>query len=267
MTGDATVLLVDDEQAVLDGLRRALRAESWEILCARSAEEALRILDEHDVDVVVSDHDMPGTRGTTLLATVRERTPDVTRLMLTGKATLATALEAINAAGVTQFLVKPLDAEALAAAIRRALRERVLALAVQSSQAVLLVEAHTKLILHASPAAERLLAASPLKGRDVRPVLARSATGLPVEVDRQLAVADGQPWRLLPAGEPPLEVEVRVWMPSGLDHVVCVTLEDITERTQLERRITDLQKSETVGQVTAGVLHDLNNLLDRKSVV
>ena len=65
------VLFVDDEQGVLDGLRRALRKEPYEVLTALSSEEALQILAEEDIDVVVSDENMPGMGGSEFLKTVR----------------------------------------------------------------------------------------------------------------------------------------------------------------------------------------------------
>lgn len=118
------VLLVDDEPNVLEGLRRTLRKENYEILCARSGAEALRFMREAPVDLVISDQEMPGMRGTELLALVREEFPDTVRYILTGKGTLDVAVAAINQGEVNRFLVKPCVAEELIFAIRVALQQK-----------------------------------------------------------------------------------------------------------------------------------------------
>jgi len=88
MTAKARILLVDDEPALLDGLRRTLRREPFEILLASCGEEAVATLTSFDVDAVVSDQDMPGMRGTELLSWIREHRFDTVRVLLTGRATL-----------------------------------------------------------------------------------------------------------------------------------------------------------------------------------
>src|SRR5258706_16292574 len=67
-----TILLVDDEPHVLAGLRRALRKEPYEILCADSVSHAFVYLRAKAVDLVISDQDMPGMTGTAFLAKVRQ---------------------------------------------------------------------------------------------------------------------------------------------------------------------------------------------------
>ena len=116
------VLLVDDEPMLLAGLRRALRKEPYEILTAVSARDALGILQSQPVDAVVSDQDMPGMKGTEFLTKVRQEYPDVIRFMLTGKATVEVAVEAINKGAVSHFFAKPCNPIDLAFTIRQALQ-------------------------------------------------------------------------------------------------------------------------------------------------
>jgi signal transduction histidine kinase len=120
----ATVLFVDDEPAVLDGLRRALRGQPFEILCATSAAEGLRLLDAQPIEVVVSDQDMPEMLGTAFLAEVRLRHPETRRFVLTGKPALAVAVEAVNSGAITGFFTKPSAPEEIATAIRAALDDK-----------------------------------------------------------------------------------------------------------------------------------------------
>ncbi len=120
------ILLVDDDSNFLMGLQRALRNEDFQILCATSADEALFILSEKLIDLVVSDHAMPGTTGTELLATVCRKFPDTVRFILTGKATLDVAVEAINKGEISRFFVKPCNTTDLAVSIRQSLEQKEL---------------------------------------------------------------------------------------------------------------------------------------------
>jgi len=119
-----SVLLVDDEPNVLDALTRVLRKESYGILTAASAEQAVLLLRNHDVDLIVSDEEMPGMSGTEFLARVAKQSPDTVRIVLTGHPTLPAALRAINEGKVYQFLTKPCNEIDLAITIRRALQQK-----------------------------------------------------------------------------------------------------------------------------------------------
>lgn len=121
---EAVVLLVDDEELVTEGLERALFAEPFRILSARSARLALGILEREHVDVIVSDEQMPEVSGSELLSEVRQRYPEVQRIMLTGRASLDTTIRAINDAGVFRFLRKPCAMPDVAATIHAALDAR-----------------------------------------------------------------------------------------------------------------------------------------------
>jgi DNA-binding NtrC family response regulator len=123
------VLIVDDDPHLLDSMRRTLRREPYTILISQSGEEALDILDSTHVDVIISDQNMPGMSGTTLLKFVRKRHPAITRLMLTGKATLDRAIDAINNGGISRLLQKPCDPIDLIMSIRQGLQQHKLMMA------------------------------------------------------------------------------------------------------------------------------------------
>ncbi len=101
-----TVLVVDDEPRSLETLRRTLEDE-FEVLAADSAESAWRLLEEEWVQVVLCDQRMPGERGVDFLGRVRERWPDVIRMILSGYTDAGDLVEAINEAGVYQYISKP----------------------------------------------------------------------------------------------------------------------------------------------------------------
>lgn len=127
MTEKKTLLFVDDEQSILDGLRRMLRPlrHEWRVALAGSGAEALEILDKADFDVIVSDMRMPGMDGAELLTQVKERHPDLIRIILSGFTEVGQAMRAVGVAH--QFLSKPCSPEVLKAIIQRAvaLRDRL----------------------------------------------------------------------------------------------------------------------------------------------
>ena len=123
------VLLVDDEPAVVDGLRVALRREPFATHGATSAAEALALMERVPIDVVLSDEEMPGTAGSELLARVRARHPDTVRLILTGRGSLTAAIRAINEGAIFKYLTKPCSPAEVASTLRAALVERHAAVA------------------------------------------------------------------------------------------------------------------------------------------
>lgn len=132
----ALVLAVDDEANVLAALRRALRARGFRVVTAEGGEAALALLAREPVDAIVSDMRMPGMNGAAFLRAARTACPQAVRLLLTGQADAASALQAVNEGEVFRYLTKPWDDAELAALIDegvarerlRAERDRLLAL-------------------------------------------------------------------------------------------------------------------------------------------
>lgn len=120
----ATVLLVDDEPRVTEALVRGLRHEPYEFLTADSGAQALAILESVPVDVIVSDERMPGMTGSELLAQARRRFPNAMRIILSGQASLESAVRAINEGEVFRFLLKPCSPEDVRATVRQALQQK-----------------------------------------------------------------------------------------------------------------------------------------------
>lgn len=114
------VLFVDDEPQVLGGLRRMLRprVDEWEMSFADSGDAALATLASAPFDVIVTDMRMPGMDGATLLEQVRDRWPDVVRIVLSGHSEPTMAMRSARVAH--QFLTKPCDAAQLTSTVERA---------------------------------------------------------------------------------------------------------------------------------------------------
>jgi response regulator RpfG family c-di-GMP phosphodiesterase len=114
------VLLVDDEVAVLDGLRRQLHGK-FLISTAESGQAALQLMEAAPTfAVVVSDMRMPSMDGATFLAHVRSNAPDTVRMLLTGQADTDSAIAAINDGQIFRFLTKPCAPDTLQSALRDA---------------------------------------------------------------------------------------------------------------------------------------------------
>lgn len=120
------VLVVDDEPDVLASVGRWLASAvaGVEVATASSGEEALRILGERRVDLILSDYDMPGLDGVLLLTQARQRAPRVPRVLMTAYADERVAIRAINEGDVERFLRKPLELGALSSLVEELLRER-----------------------------------------------------------------------------------------------------------------------------------------------
>ncbi len=113
------ILFVDDDELVLSGLKRMLHdMREWDVLFASSAAEALELLGERSVDVVVSDLRMAGMTGLELLETVRRRFPDVVRIVLSGAPDRELFLQSASAAH--QYLAMPCGPEQLKTAVTSA---------------------------------------------------------------------------------------------------------------------------------------------------
>ena len=121
ITNRDRILLVDDEQAVLDGLCRQHR-KHYTLVPACGSDAGLQaVAEEGPFAVVVTDYQMPGMNGTQFLAKAREHDPDMIRIMLTGQADLQTAIDAVNHGHIFRFLTKPCEPEILRGCLDAAL--------------------------------------------------------------------------------------------------------------------------------------------------
>jgi len=101
-----TVLYVDDEANNLLSFKASFRRH-FDVLTAESAEEALAILGQHEVHVIVSDQRMPQTTGIEFFASIVEAYPDPIRILLTGYADIQAVIDAINLGQVYRYFSKP----------------------------------------------------------------------------------------------------------------------------------------------------------------
>ena len=122
-TNKATVLCVDDEENILNALRRVLRKEPYRLLTATSAEEGFKILEKEHPWVIICDQRMPVMDGVTFFKKVMETHPDIIRITLTGYTDVDTIKEAVNQGHIFKFLLKPWNDENLILDIRQAVNQ------------------------------------------------------------------------------------------------------------------------------------------------
>lgn len=120
------MLLVDDEPSALNLLKRQLDKESYRVLVAKSGEEGLDLLYGTNVDVIVSDEKMPSMTGTEFLTKAKRDFPQTIRIMITGHATLESAMKAIQDDLVYQYLHKPVSSSDFINAIQNGLALKML---------------------------------------------------------------------------------------------------------------------------------------------
>lgn len=114
------ILVVDDEPANLRSLERLFRGE-YEVLMAGSGTEALQMLREHDVALLITDQRMPEMTGIELLKSTVPLRPRMVRMILTGYTDIDALVEAINCGQVYRYVTKPWSNEELKVTVRRAL--------------------------------------------------------------------------------------------------------------------------------------------------
>jgi two-component system alkaline phosphatase synthesis response regulator PhoP len=103
---DAYILVVDDEGAIRYSISKTLQRVGYQVHTAASGEEALDMMQHQAYDVVLTDIRMPGLTGVELLAKIKQQAPDAVVILLTGYASLETAIESLRL-GAHDYLVKP----------------------------------------------------------------------------------------------------------------------------------------------------------------
>ena len=130
---DATLVIVDDEDMVLDSLRSFLELETeYRVESFTTPAAALEYAAQGEVDVVMSDFLMPDMNGIELLGRFGTAHPHAPRILLTGYADKESAIKAINDIGLFQYIEKPWDNDNLLIVLRNALERRFLVKTLQA---------------------------------------------------------------------------------------------------------------------------------------
>src|SRR5436305_281616 len=114
------IMVVDDEPANLRLVARRFRRD-YDGIAAASGQEALRLLEQHDVALLITDQRMPGMTGIQLLKRTAEFRPHMVRIILTGYTDIGALVEAINCGQVYKYFTKPWNNDQLRLTVERAL--------------------------------------------------------------------------------------------------------------------------------------------------
>jgi len=115
------ILVVDDEISILQSLEGILSDEGFDPVCAGSAEEGLKIIDEDDIDLVLLDIWMPGMDGLTALEEIKKRDPVLPVIMISGHGNIETAVKATKM-GAFDFIEKPPSYDKIVVAVNNGLQ-------------------------------------------------------------------------------------------------------------------------------------------------
>lgn len=108
--GEMRIMLVDDEERFLSTTAKLLSKKGYDVLTASSGAEALEKLRTHNVHVAVLDVKMPGMDGITTLKEIKRQFPMTEVIMLTGHATIESAIDGLKS-GAIDYLMKPADVD------------------------------------------------------------------------------------------------------------------------------------------------------------
>ena len=150
------VLIVDDERNIRAGLGRALELDGYRTLLAADGQEALDVMRDEEVDLVIADLKMPRVSGEEVLRRVVDQYPTVPVIILTGHGTIETAVQAMRD-GAYDFLTKPVSLERLSLLAKRALSTRELVLQHRQLQQELDSHRQTSAIIGKSTEMQRLM--------------------------------------------------------------------------------------------------------------
>ena len=120
-----TILIVDDEKNIREGLGTALELEGYDVKLAENGEVGLKLIEKGDIDLVITDLRMPGISGEEVIAKVTGESPGIPVIVLTGHGSIDSAVTAMRN-GAYDFLTKPLNLDRLILIVKRALAGREL---------------------------------------------------------------------------------------------------------------------------------------------
>src|ERR1700681_4731965 len=117
------LLIVDDEAVIRDGLKRILEGESFVVETCSSGYSAIEIMQQREFDLIITDLKMPGMSGIEVLKSVRILQPGIPVILITGYASIDTAVEAMKN-GASDYISKPFAPDLLLEKVQHALSQR-----------------------------------------------------------------------------------------------------------------------------------------------
>ena len=293
------ILIVDDEEIIVRLLSMSLRSDGYETLAAHSGEEGLKVFQESDPDIVVTDIKMPGMDGLELLKKIKELDPDKEVIIVTGHGDIDSTITALQY-GASDFINKPVRDEALAIALDRAkekisirekleeytknLEEKV----AEATREIRRKSDFQQLLIHSShdaivafnsnwevvvynPVAARMFDQAPgqvMKRTDIDGLYTEDlAKMMKAKADESLAEGEvTMPWKeMVLETKDNRQVPVRFaasFLHEKGEFVGTVNFfQDLTRIKELERDLVQSERLAAVGQTVSGLAHYVKNIL------
>ncbi len=127
MENEKKLLVIDDEPAIREGVRRILESESFQVETFASGHAALERIKQEPFDLVITDLKMPGISGMEVLKAIKEIQPDLPVIFITGYSSVDSAVEVMKL-GAVDYIAKPFTPEEMLQTVKTALEQRVVAL-------------------------------------------------------------------------------------------------------------------------------------------
>jgi DNA-binding NtrC family response regulator len=151
----STLLIVDDEKNIRDGLAEAFGMEGYEALTASDGQEAMKLLEERYIDLVITDLKMPKVSGIELLQHIKQRWQNVPVIIITAHGDITEAVSAMQY-GALEFITKPLDLEHLLKLTKNALEIRDLSITNQELREEVEAQQRISSIIGKSPVMRKI---------------------------------------------------------------------------------------------------------------
>ena len=289
--GRIRVLIVDDDESTCRTLRLIFERQGYETETAGTGREGLETARRSFFNVALVDVKLPDMEGMTLLSPLREMHPDIGMLMVTGYASLESAVEALNE-GASAYITKPLNMDEVLGTVRevvekqrlvwenrrlyeeaqrelaerRRAEERYRSLFEGAEDHIFVVDRDFRFVM-ANESATRAGGFFPenVVGRGPKELFPEDAefyieqyrhvfeTGAPARFERELKLPNGSRWFSVTLS-PIRDAEGSVTALTGISR-------DITEHVRMGEELLRIQKLESLGVLAGGIAHDFRNLL------
>lgn len=265
---DILIFVVDDDRDTRSNLRDILEMEGYTVADAASARELFALPAWDQVSVILLDRKLPDGEPDVILPQLLHRAPQASVMMVTGYADVDSAVSALRH-GAADYIIKPINPAALLASVRREVShqssQRQLHALFENALSGLLIFNSQGIIINANPAACHMLRMEPEKllGRTVNSLVATTEDDEPPQdfVRPQSAYGEVQ----LRRGDGSVIEAERQTMLNYSPGLSALSLRDVTERKQSERRALQAERLAAIGETMTALVHESRNALQRSS--